>query len=121
MAEAFSERDRGLVLDIVLAAQDVQDFVNGMDLPKLIASRLHQNAVVRSLEVIGEAASKISQAAKLALPDVPWREMTAMRHRLIHGYADVRLDLVWTVATTRMNPLIAGPEPVLANMLPGKP
>lgn len=113
MAKSIPERDQALILDIVLAAQDVQDFLDGVSLEMFLGSRLHQNAIIRSLEIIGEAASKISAEAKLALPDVPWREMTAMRHRLIHGYADVRLDLVWTVATTRTGPLIAALEAVL--------
>ena len=58
-------------------------------------------------EVIGEAASKVSAATQAACREIPWREMIGMRHRLIHGYGDVRLDLVWMVLRDRLGPLIA--------------
>jgi uncharacterized protein with HEPN domain len=84
-----------------------------MDESEFLASRLHQNAVIRSLEVIGEAAGKVSAAVQAAHPAIPWREITGMRHRLIHGYGEVRLDLVWTVARDRLDPLIAELTPVV--------
>jgi uncharacterized protein with HEPN domain len=67
----------------------------GIDEATFLASRLHQNAVIRSLEVIGEAAGKVSPAFRAAQPDIPWREIIGMRHRLIHGYDEARLDVVW--------------------------
>ena len=93
MAELL-ERDAALLLDMLLAARDAQSFVQGLDEAAFLASRLHQNAVIRSLDVLGEAAGKVSTAACSAHPDIPWREITGMRHRLIHGYGEVRLDLV---------------------------
>ncbi len=101
------ERDAALLLDMPLAARDAQGFVAGLDGPAFMVSRLHQNAVIRSLEVIGEAAGKVSSPTRAALPEIPWREITAMRHRLIHGYGDVRLDLVWIVLRERVGPFIA--------------
>jgi len=68
--------------------------------------------VIRSLEIIGEAAGKVSPATRSAHEQVPWREMIAMRHRLIHGYAEVRLELVWVVVNERLDPLIAVLEPL---------
>ena len=59
-----------------------------MDEASFLNSRLHQNAVIRSLEVIGEAAGKVSAGFRDAHPQIPWRETTSMRHRLIHGYAE---------------------------------
>jgi uncharacterized protein with HEPN domain len=96
MAE-LPERDAALLLDMLLAARDAQAFVKGLDEAAFLASRLHQNAAIRSLEVLGEAAGKISVATQAAHPEIAWREITGMRHRLIHGYAEVRLDLVWVV------------------------
>jgi len=89
------------------------------------ASRLektqHRKAAVRkkgggaalTLEVLGEAAGRVSRESCAALPHLPWREMAGLRHRLIHGYAEVRLDLVWNVATERLGPLLAMLEPLL--------
>ncbi len=101
------ERDAALLLDMLLAAGDAQGFVEGLDESAFLASRLHQNATIRSLEVIGEAAGKVSAATRAAHPEILWREITAMRHRLNHGYGDVRLDLVWSVLPDRLGPLIA--------------
>jgi uncharacterized protein with HEPN domain len=78
-----------------------------------MASRLHQNAVIRSLEVIGEAAGKISSQTRSLHPNIPWREIVGMRHRLIHGYAEVRLDLVWAVAQEHLGLLISALEPLI--------
>jgi len=100
------QRDAALLLDMLLAAGDAQSFIAGVDQETFLASRLHQNAVIRSLEVIGEAAGKVSSATRAAHPEIPWRDITAMRNRLIHGYGDVRLDLVWMVARDRIEPLI---------------
>ena len=115
MAE-LSDRDAALLLDMLLAARDARSFVEGIDEAAFLGSRLYQNATIRSLEVIGEAAGKVSAAAQAAHPEIPWREITGMRHRLIHGYGEVRLDLVWTVVCDRLGPLIA----VLEALVPGE-
>lgn len=88
------ERDIALLLDMMLAARDARNFIKGFDFSDFQESRLHQNAVIRSIEVIGEAAGKVSPEFCSEHMDIPWREITGMRHRLIHGYAEVRLDLV---------------------------
>jgi uncharacterized protein with HEPN domain len=106
MAE-LPERDSALLLDMLLAAQDARTFVKGLGEAAFLASRLHQNAAIRSLEIIGEAAGKVSASTQGAHPEIPWREITGMRHRLIHGYGDVRLDLVWIVLCDRLPPLLA--------------
>jgi uncharacterized protein with HEPN domain len=91
---------------MLLAARDARSFLVGMDEAAFMASRLHQNAVIRSLEVIGEAAGKVSSLTQATHPEIPWRQITGMRHRLIHGYADVRLDSVWFVVQAHLDPLI---------------
>jgi uncharacterized protein with HEPN domain len=100
------ERDAALLLDMLLAARDAKAFIDGLDEAAFLASRLHQNAAIRSLEVLGEAAGRVSAGTRASNPDIPWRDITGMRHRLIHGYGDVRLDLVWTVLRDRIGPLI---------------
>ena len=114
MAE-LPERDAALLLDMLLAATDARSFVKDLNEAAFIVSRLHQNAVIRSLEVLGEAASKISADTKARYSDIPWREIVSMRHRLIHGYGDVRLDLVWKVVQDHLVPLIASLGEVVPN------
>jgi uncharacterized protein with HEPN domain len=113
MAE-LPERDAALLLDMLLAARDAQSFVERLDESAFRASRLHQNATIRSLEIIGEAAGKVSQTTRAAHPEIPWRDITNMRHRLIQGYGDVRLDIVWMVLCDHLGPLIAQ----LATLIP---
>ena len=69
--------------------------------------------MIRSLEYIGEAASKVSPACRDAHPALPWREMIGMRHRLIHGYGEVRLDIVWDIAQQRLPQLIVALKPLV--------
>ncbi len=113
MADTFNGRDAALALDILSAANDALAFLEGLDESFFVASRLHQNAVIRSLEIVGEAAGKISAETRAAHPEIGWREITGMRHRLIHGYAEVRLDLVWDVAHNRLPSLIAALRPLI--------
>jgi uncharacterized protein with HEPN domain len=120
MAE-LPERDAALLLDMLLAARDAQEFVEGLDEAAFVASRLHQNAAIRSLEVLGEAAGKVSAATQAAHPKIPWREITGMRHRLIHGYGEVRLDLVWMVLQDRVGPLITILEQLVPREGDGEP
>lgn len=87
-----SRRDPALLLDIMLAAEDAQSFVTGLDERAFLASALHQSAVIHKLEIMGEAAGKVSKAFCAAHPEIPWKQMTGLRHRLIHDYGDVRLE-----------------------------
>jgi uncharacterized protein with HEPN domain len=105
MAE-LPERDATLLLDMLLAARDAQSFVRGLDEAAFRASRLHQNAAIRSLEVIGEAAGRVSPATQASHPEIPWRQVIGLRHRLIHGYSVVQLGLVWAVLLEHLDPLI---------------
>jgi uncharacterized protein with HEPN domain len=59
---------------------------------------LAQTAVIRWVEVIGEATRGLSDELRQAHPEVPWRQMVAMRNVLIHGYFDIDVELVWSVA-----------------------
>jgi uncharacterized protein with HEPN domain len=113
MVEAPADRDTALLLDMLLAARDARAFIAGLNEAAFVASRLHQNAVIRSLAIIGEAAGKVSPAFRAAQPAIPWREIIGMRHRLIHGYGEVRLDLVWQVVDRRLGLLIAAVEPLV--------
>jgi uncharacterized protein with HEPN domain len=108
-----SWRDAALVLDILLAAEDALSFVAGLDERAFLASDLHQSAVIRKIEIMGEAAGKVSKALCAAHPEIPWAQMTGLRHRLIHNYGDVRLDIVWRVVSEILPGLIATLRPLI--------
>lgn len=113
MAKADPGRDAALLLDMVLAARDARGFLSGVDKAAFLASALHQSAVIRKLEVIGEAAGRVSTELRAKHAAVPWREIIGMRHRLIHGYDDIDLDTVYAVVRDRLGPLIAALEPLI--------
>jgi uncharacterized protein with HEPN domain len=106
-------RDAALLLDIMLAAEAALSFVVGLDESAFLASDLHQSAVIRKVEVMGEAAGKVSTAFCAAHPKIPWKQMTGMRHRLIHDYGDIRPDIVWRVTKETLPNLIGMLRPLI--------
>lgn len=76
-------RDDALLLDILLAAGDAREFVQGLDWAGFSNSKLHQSAVERCMGIIGEAASQVSTEFQEHHPEIPWRKIIGMRHRLM--------------------------------------
>ncbi len=70
-------------------------------------------SLVKTIEIMGEAASKVSEDLRRDEPDIPWREIVAIRNRLIHGYFDINHDIVWQTVTKELPPLIAKLESIL--------
>ncbi len=70
-------------------------YTSGMDEPAFLTNELVQDAVIRQLQIIGEAAKKLSDGTRAAYPDVQWKDITGMRDKLIHDYFGVDLAAVW--------------------------
>jgi uncharacterized protein with HEPN domain len=70
-----------------------------------LADPMVQDAVIRNLEVMGEAARKVSADTRSAHPEVPWRKIAGTRDRVIHGYFTVDLEIVWEIVETELPPL----------------
>lgn len=77
------------------AAELAQDFVAGRARADLDQDKMLRFALVQAVQVIGEAASKVSPECRLELPAVPWAAITGMRNRLVHAYFDIETDLLW--------------------------
>jgi len=73
------------------------------------------DALVRLISVIGEAAGKVSPGTCAELQEIPWEDVVGMRNRLIHGYFDINLDIVWTTVQDSLPPLIQWLESALAD------
>ena len=90
--------DDSYLIDMLQAARKAAAFAADLTYPQFQDSDLHQNAIVKVLEVIGEAASRITTDTHRAYPQIPWRQIIGLRNRVVHGYFDVDLALIWQIA-----------------------
>jgi uncharacterized protein with HEPN domain len=88
------------------AAQEAVDFCRDRSREDLTTDRMLNLSLVRLLEIVGEAARGVSSEFRRDHPDIPWKLMIGLRDRLIHGYFDVNLDIVWNTVTQDLPPLI---------------
>ena len=88
------------------AMQKAQEFVEGMDYNRFVQDDKTSFAVVRALEITGEAAKHVQDDVRARFPDVPWRDMAGMRNVLIHDYFGVDLEVVWRTVTMRIPEVI---------------
>lgn len=96
-------RDYRLYLqDILAAIERIEEFIQDMDLETFKADDKTVSAVIRKLEIIGEAAKGVPEEIRSSHPHIPWREMSGMRDKLIHFYFGVDYDLVWATVKRRL-------------------
>lgn len=77
----------------------IEKYTNGMGEPEFISNELVQDAVIRQLQIIGEAAKKLSDETRAMYPDVQWKDIAGMRDKLVHDYFGVDLGAVWDTVT----------------------
>ena len=107
------KRDLGGVADIVEAAQDIADFLKGVTEEEFLHNKFIRSAIIRQLEIIGEATKRLSATFRETHPSVPWKDMAGLRDRLIHAYDDLDLDRVWDAAANVLPKVRAQLEPLL--------
>ena len=98
-------RDR--VAEIMAALGKARDFVGTMSLADFAADDKTLYAVIRALEIAGEAAKRVPEATRAAHPAVPGRSLTGMRDKLIHDYIGVNSEVVWRTAVDEIPPVLA--------------
>ena len=99
------------------AAREATFFVRGSTRSDLNIDRKLALALVKNIEIVGEAATKITEFTRRRLPELPWEQIVGMRHRLVLDYSDINLDIVWKTTQEELPELIAvlesaiSPEP----------
>jgi uncharacterized protein with HEPN domain len=90
---------------MIEAAEAAERFIAGRQRADLDTDQMLLFALVRAIEIIGEAASKVSSETRTITPSVPWPAIISMRNRLIHAYFDIDRDIVWKTVTEEISPL----------------
>ncbi len=93
--------------DILVAVNDIDSFVGNMTYDEFIKDRKTLNAVVRSIEIIGEASKNIPDPIKEKYKELPWKQMAGMRDKLIHGYFGIDTETIYKAAQTNIPQLKA--------------
>jgi uncharacterized protein with HEPN domain len=107
-------RDSSVYLeDILTAAARIASYVEGHDRASFGNDPKTVDAVVRNLEIIGEAVKQIPAGVREQAPAVPWTKIAGLRDILIHAYFGIDLDIVWDVVTTRVPELARSVKPLL--------
>ena len=86
-----------LVLDILESIEAIFNYTKGVTEEAFLDNREKSDAVIRNIEVIGEAAGNLSPSFQEKYPEIPWHQMVGMRNRLIHGYFGISLKIIWQV------------------------
>jgi uncharacterized protein with HEPN domain len=102
--------------EILSAAIKAQEFVVGMDRSEFERDVKCQYAVVRALEIPGEATKRIPNELRARYSNIPWRSMAGIRDKLIHDYENVNLEVVWKTATEDLPSLTPQLEQVIADL-----
>lgn len=89
------KEDYAYIEHIMLCINKIQDFTKNLKQIDFSKNELVQDAVIRNIEIIGEATKKISSELKTQYKEIPWKEMSGMRDKLIHDYFGVDVDVVW--------------------------
>ncbi len=100
------------------AAREAIGFAAGRTRSDLDADRQLLLSIVKDVEIVGEAASRVSADLRGLHPELPWAAIVAMRNRLIHAYFDIDRDIVWDTVTADLPPLLAAVETMLEDREP---
>ncbi len=111
------EKDTAYLWDMLNAAREVMNFTQASDLTGYLKDRKLQMAVERAVEIMGEAARKVSTACQEGHPEIPWRAIIAQRHVLAHEYGEIKQERMWGLISDHIPELIKQ----LESLIPPQP
>jgi uncharacterized protein with HEPN domain len=92
-------RDKSSLIDILNSCESIERFIGNKSKNDFYNDEMMQEAIIRKIEIIGEATNRVSEDLKNRYPDFPWKKMIAMGNIMIHMYDELELDIVWSTAT----------------------
>ncbi|HQL91296.1 MAG TPA: DUF86 domain-containing protein [Syntrophales bacterium] len=104
------------IKDILKSIHQIESFVEGLQYEEFRKDDKTASAVIRKLEIIGEAAKQIPTRIRQTHPELPWTEMARMRDKLIHGYFGVDHEIIWKVVKERLPEVKATLEKIIAQL-----
>ena len=100
------DRDLVCLVDLLGSARAIQSYIEDVSRREFLANRQLQDSVIRRIEIMGEATGRLSSAFREKHPDIPWAQIRGMRNRMIHGYEDIDMDIVWNTVDQHIPRLI---------------
>lgn len=104
--------DRVRLRHMIEAAESALQFAAGRQRSELDSNRMLLFALVRAIEIVGEAASRMSDETRAAETAIPWKSIVGMRNRLVHAYFEIDADLVWVAVTVEIPALLSLLQPL---------
>ncbi|HEX9652229.1 MAG TPA: DUF86 domain-containing protein [bacterium] len=111
-------RDWDYLNDITEAIQRIVSYIDGLTFEKFLHDAKTQDAVVRNLQVIGEATKKLSAALRNSHKEVPWKKLAGVRDKMVHFYFGIIYEIVWEIATVQLPALLPQLDDILAKEKP---
>ena len=97
--------DSAILQDIKEAIKRIISYTSKMDYEEFLQDFKTQDAVIRNIEILGEAAKSLSNETRDKYPDIPWKDIAGTRDRLIHDYFGVNIDIIWDIAKNEIQSL----------------
>ena len=102
----MSPDDRWRIEHMIEAAEQALEFARGRDRSDLDSDAMLRMALTHAVEIVGEAASKVSESGRAELPLIPWPQIIGMRNRLVHAYFDINSRILWDTVQLALPPLL---------------
>jgi len=102
----LNENDLSFLIDIIDCIMDIQDFTNGIQFHEFEKDKMRKLAVERQLEVIGQAANKISKETQNTLDNIPWGNIIGLRNKLAHDYGEILAERIWIISRNSIQELL---------------